>query len=90
MAEPILFYARRHPLPARPKPLPKPKPSKPQHGHLVATLGELGLTVNHEQISDALRVVFPSGTDGIDSGEVIRRLFLHLKRQDSGVKGGGK
>ena len=77
---PILFYARRHPLPARPKPLPKPKPARPQHGHLVATLGELGLTVNPEQISDALRVVFPSGTDGTDSGEVIRRLFLHLKR----------
>jgi hypothetical protein len=87
---PILFYARRHPLPSRPKSLSKSKPGKPQHGHLVATLGELGLAVNPEQISDALRVVFPSGTDGTDPCEVIRRLFLHLKRLDSGVKGGGK
>ena len=49
----------------------------------------LGLTsVTAEQVGPAVRVLFPTGTGSIDSGEVLRSVFMHLRRQNSGDRHG--
>ena len=35
-------------------------------------------------LRSAIAATFPGGTAGIDGGQVIRAVFLHLKRRDSG------
>ena len=90
--KPVLFYARRNgaPLPTS-KPRPKKSETKKdeQFADLVAGLKSLGLTaVNAADVRSAVAVVFPNGITGIDGGQVIRAVFLHLKRRDSGDKVG--
>ena len=90
--KPVLFYARRN---GAPLPTSKPRPKKAetkkdeQFADLVAGLKSLGLTaVNAADVRSAVAVVFPNGIAGIDGGQVIRAVFLHLKRRDSGDKVG--
>ena len=90
--KPVLFYARRNgaPLPTS-KPQPKKSETKKddEFSALAAALKSLGLTaVNAADVRSAVAVVFPNGIAGIDGGQVIRAVFLHLKRRDSGDKVG--
>jgi hypothetical protein len=84
--KPILFYARRlGSAPARPKP---PKPKLEAKGKdvsaLVDGLNALGLTTaTAAQVQRVTEELFPKGTAGLDQGEVLRAVFLHLKRQNS-------
>lgn len=84
--KPILFYARRlGSAPSRPKP-PKPK-LETKRGDvtaLVEGLNALGLTsATAAQVQRVTQELFPKGTEGIDQGEVLRAVFLHLKRKNS-------
>lgn len=83
----VLFYSARST-----SSLPKPKTaksktnSKPSSRHLeiIDALRGLGLSaVNDAQVEEAIAAVFPGGTDGIDQGELIRAIFLHVQRQNS-------
>ena len=84
--KPVLFYAHR--LGATPG---KPKVQKPKVetkgkdvSALVDGLNSLGLTTaTGSQIEQVTKHLFPKGTEGIDQGEVLRAVFLHLKRQNS-------
>ena len=85
--KPILFYASRHPLgqqsitAKRPKAKPKPKS---QYINVLDGLSALGLeSVTSAQIEPVIKELFPAGIRNLDSGEVIRNVFLHLKRQES-------
>ena len=82
--KPILFYASRHPLngqPRRPaKPKANPKPGS-EYAGLIESLACLGLTASGQQIDAAVKECFPEGIQKLDSGEVVRAVFLHLKRQ---------
>lgn len=83
--KPILFYSRRlGTAPARPKAAkPKLEP-KGDISALVDGLNALGLaTATASQVERAKQDLFPGGTDAIDQAEVLRAVFLHLKRQDS-------
>jgi len=84
--QPILFYARSlGTAPARPKP-PKPKlePKGKDVSVLVDGLNALGLTTaTAAQVQQVTQELFPGGIEGIDQGEVLRAVFLHLKRQNS-------
>lgn len=83
--KPILFYARRNPLaPAPPKPRAKaPTPKKDQHPDLIEALQALGLAaVTAAQVGAAVKEVYPQGTAGVDQAEVVRAIFLHLRRRD--------
>lgn len=89
--KPILFYARRA-IPAASKPTPaKPKPAAKRDDvvALIDGLNALGLPLmtaaEVQRVTDQL---YPSGTAGLDRGEVLRAVFLHLKRQDSADKVG--
>ena len=87
--KPILFYARR--LGSAP-PRPQPKATKPKSGPksndvsgLMDGLNALGLTTaTGAQVEQVTKELFPKGTTGIDQGEVLRAVFLHLKRKDRG------
>jgi hypothetical protein len=90
---PVLFYAARGPatVGARKtiKVAPKPAPKDERIAALLAGLNGLGLTtatgVVVEQITQE---IFPAGTAGIDPGEVLRQVFLELRRRDKGDKQG--
>jgi len=93
----IMFYARRSTAPApasRPKTV---KPTKPKaamtdrHANIVAGLHGLGLTsATSEQVAAAVAELFPQGTAGVEQGEVIRAVFLHLRGKNSAGNVGRK
>ena len=92
--KPICFYARR--LDAAP-PVPRRRagrqPSTPrakaEHAGLVEALRGLGLaSVTAPMVAAAVKQVFPRGTSGLAEAEVIKAVFLHLRRQDRGDSAG--
>lgn len=85
--KPILFYARRlGSAPSQPKP-PKPK-LEAKRGDamaLVDGLNALGLTAaTAAQVQRVTEELYPQGMIGIDQREVLRAVFLHLKRKNTG------
>ena len=84
--KPVLFYARR--LTTAPT---KPKSAKPKleakRGDVLALIDGLnGLGFTAATAAEVQRVtdeLYPHGTAGLDRGEVLRAVFLHLKRQNS-------
>lgn len=84
--KPILFYARRLGTAlTRPKaPKPKVEPKNKDVSGLVDGLNALGLTTaTAAQVEQVTKELYPGGTSGHDQGEVLRTVFLHLKRQNS-------
>lgn len=75
---PVLFNRKRR-KPTQQKPRPDHQPITEEQAELVEVLKSLGLTVSAEDVQSAMRELFPSGSGGIDQGEVVRRLFLHLR-----------
>ncbi len=58
----------------------KPAQDKtPDHADLIDALKGLGLTATAQAVTEALAALFPTGHTGLDQGDVIRRLFLHLQ-----------
>jgi hypothetical protein len=85
-AKAVLFYSRRSPTPP-----PKAKTKQDGHPDIVEGVKALGLTtVLASQVAEAIKELYPSGSDKTDQSEVIRMVFLHLRRKDSGVKAGSK
>jgi hypothetical protein len=88
---PVLFYARRVPVvpaPAKPRKA-TPRPPRNEHADLTDALRGLGLaSVPPAQVGAAVGEVFPHGTAGVADAEVVRAVFLHLRRKDSGGKVG--
>ena len=88
--KPILFYAPRHsaPTPA-PKRRSKPQQVHGQHADIVDGVRGLGLTTaTAAQVEAEIAQLFPNGTAGVVPGEVIKQVFLSIKRQNSGDKPG--
>ena len=78
----ILFYAPRHSAPA-PRRKPKPKQAH-AHAEVLEGVRALGLTMaTAAQVDAAVNQLFPGGVDGVDTGEIIRSVFLSIKAQDS-------
>jgi hypothetical protein len=67
-----------------------PKKSK-DITELVDGLKSLGLTTaTSAQVEQIAKELYPNGTAGIDQGEVLRSLFLAIRRQYSSVNVGSK
>lgn len=82
--KPVLFYSRRLPIStvARPR---KATATTNEHADLIDSLQALGLaSVTAAQVGQAVKEIFPQGTAGVEQAEVIRAVFLHLRRKDSG------
>jgi hypothetical protein len=86
--KPVLFYARRSVIrPARAsRPQPKPKRAKvDDHADLIDGLRALGLvTATATQVAAAVKELYPSGVNGMDQGELLRNVFLHIRAQGLG------
>jgi hypothetical protein len=79
--KPILFYAPRAAI--GPSSRPKPRPVT-KHAEIIEAVRTLGLTtITAAQVDHAIKVLFPSGTENIAQGEIIRSVFLSIKRQNS-------
>jgi len=86
--KPILFYSPRHPLGQQPTPVKKPKAEpkkKSQYADLIDGLRALGLeSVTAAQVESVVKELFPAGIQKLDSGEVVRAVFLRIKRRNTG------
>ena len=83
---PVLFYTPRRPtfVPTRAKRKTTKTTEPTKHADLLEALRSLGLSeVKPAQVDAVVTELFPRGTHGRDHGEVIRAVFLHVKRQDS-------
>ncbi len=57
------------------------------HADLLDGLKALGLaSVTAADVGAAVKTLFPQGTAGMDEGEVIKTVFLHLKYQNTADK----
>jgi hypothetical protein len=78
---PILFN-RKPKRGGRPKAQRKPADSQQQdHGGLLDALKGLGLTTTAQAVNEAVAALYPNGVAGVDQGDVIRKVFLHLQRK---------
>lgn len=83
--KPVLFYSKGHrQQPKQRRKTVRPSQTKDSAG-IIDGLTALGLSgVSNDQVATAIKEVFPSGVNGNDQAEVLRAVFLHLKRRDSG------
>jgi len=85
--QPVLFYAKGHLQTGKMKTAtvaPQKPKSKGRCDDVLDGLRALGLTaVTSEQVGVAVTQLYPAGLDGVDRGQVIRAVFLHLKRRDT-------
>jgi hypothetical protein len=82
--KPILFYARQFGTPISRIRSARSKKTGVQ-ADLIEGLKGLGLSsVTEQQVEVALTKVYPTGRDGVSDTELLRRLFLSIKRQNSG------
>jgi predicted DNA-binding transcriptional regulator AlpA len=88
--KPILFYARRIGTAlTKPKKVKAPATINPKHADLLEGVRSLGIaSVTAADIDKALKEVFPSGVENQDDGEILRVVFLHLKRKNRADKVG--
>ena len=82
---PVMFYARRIGITAPVKRQRKDRPPRDSnHVDLLDGLRSLGLTtVTMPQLTVAMKDLFPKGVMEMEHGEVLRAVFLHLRRQNS-------
>lgn len=80
----ILFYSRRRDAGGTRKKPHTPKPTIGQHAELIDGLKSLGLVATAAQVDAVVKELYPNGTAGTGQGEVIRAVFLRIRRQDSG------
>ena len=73
----ILFYSPRKNNPDRPIRRTK---TDSKNREFVMTLNNMGLSVNHGEVAEAVKELYPKGFDEKDTGTVIRKLFTHFKK----------
>ena len=81
--KPILFYSRRS---DSGKPKIKSVSLKLQSKaitNILESLTSLNVKISTEKLQSLLMESYPQGIDQIDPGEVVRTLFLRIKRQNS-------
>jgi hypothetical protein len=83
----VLFYARRQQptLIAPTTRTAKPRPTPPErHDDILEGVKSLGMSqVTAAQVGEIVKQLYPAGVSGVDSGEVIRAVFLRLRVKNS-------
>ena len=83
--KPVMFYSRQtcKPTPVRPRKRKQPAASNGQFDDVLDNVRALGVTTaTSDQVTSAVRESFPNGTDEIPDAEVVRAVFVSLKRQE--------
>ena len=75
--KPILFYPRRSATIVAPK-RKSVAPKIGVHADLIDALKGLGLVATIKQVEAAVKDCFPGGTHGVDQGEIVRTVLIHL------------
>ncbi len=77
--QPVLFNRkpRKGGLP-RPQRKPVAEPQQ-DYANLLEALKGLGLITTPQAVAEAVAILYPGGTAGLDQGDVIRKVFLHLQ-----------
>jgi len=80
--KPVMFYAKGHRPNDQPKSTRKarPKPNSKYADILDAVIGLGLISATSAQIESAVRRLFPTGTADVHQAEIIRTVFIHLKR----------
>jgi hypothetical protein len=74
----VVLFNRKPKKPAsRKKAASPPAPVAPPE--IVEAVRSLGLSVAADVVAAAVESLFPTGIAGLDQGDVIRRVFLHLQ-----------
>lgn len=60
-----------------------PRQATADHRDLIESLAALGVAATAAQVRAGLAETFPTGTAGSDDGEVVRRLYQHLRARNS-------
>jgi hypothetical protein len=55
------------------------QPVSEEQAELIEALKSLGLTASAEEVQAVIQELYPDGWNGIDQGEVVRRVFLKLR-----------
>ena len=74
-----MLFNRKRQKSTPPKARQDQQPITEEQAELVEALKSLGLTVSGEEVQAAVRELYPDGWNGIDQGEVVRRVFLKLR-----------
>jgi len=61
------------------RPLKDERPNIRSFEPIIEAIKGLGLTTTPQVVSDAVAVLYPTGIEGLDLGDVIRNVFLHLQ-----------
>lgn len=87
---PVLFYAPRVTTPSAPttrKPRKVAMKKNKDIAALLDGLNGLGLTTaTAAEVESVTRELYPQGTAGIDQGEVLRAVFLHIRSKNTAEK----
>jgi hypothetical protein len=77
--QPVLFNRkpRKGPTPIRRK--AEEKKSDADHADLLGALKGLGLTTTAPAVGEAIAALYPNGLTGIDQGDLVRKVFIHLQ-----------
>jgi len=82
--KPILFYSRRRDFNSGKPKVPKPKPES-KHKDILDGLNALGLTTaTAAQVQQVIEELYPNGKGGMDQGDVLKAVFLEIRRRNSG------
>jgi hypothetical protein len=79
----VMFYSEQIGMPVKKPKKVKAAGSDGKHANLLDGLRSLGLTATMPQVTAAVKELFPKGVVEMAQGEVLRAVFLHLKRQNS-------
>jgi hypothetical protein len=55
-----------------------------QHVGIIDALAALGVETTAARITEVVREAFPSGTRGVDEGEIIRRVYQQIRARNCG------
>jgi hypothetical protein len=85
---PVLFYARRSAVSPKPTRRPQAAPDQRQSGStyqpIIDAVKGLGMaSATTRDVRAAVAELYPAGVNEVVDGEVIRAVFLHLRRQNS-------
>ena len=61
----------------------QPVASNGQFDDVLDNVRALGVTATRDQVTSAVRESFPNGTDDTPASEVVRAVFVSMKRQES-------
>ena len=82
----VVFYSVARPLsgPTKPRQRALTPTRNDRYTPITAAMRGLGLAATGDQVAEAVKTLYPNGTGGVSEPEVIRAVFLHLRRRDCG------